>query len=112
MVAMETSGGNAPFTEYVTKSQRAPGNAKPGWIAAGFLAVLLIAVALLWLRSFNSLRSSLDDANASLAAALAENKQSKDQIAALQTQVTNLENEKEMVGQRAKGLEDEMRCRP
>ena len=80
------------------------------------MAALLIAVSLLWasalgkVRRLESLRSGLDDANASLDNALAENKQDKDQIAALQTQVADLEKEKEMAGQKAKGLEDEMRA--
>lgn len=109
------SEGNKPFTEYATKADRGPGSSKPGWIAAGLMAVLLIAVLLLWasalgrLRGLEPLRSSLDQANASLTNALAEIKQDKGRIAALQAQAASLEKEKEMAGQRAKGLEDEMR---
>jgi len=55
------------------------------------------------------LRSKLDQAKSSLTSAQAENQKVKGQIAALQQQVADLETEKEMVGQRAKGLEDEMR---
>ena len=104
-----------PFTEYVTKAERGPGSSKRGWIAAGLMAALLIAVSLLWasalgkLRGLEPLRSSLDAANASLTNALAEAQQAKGQIAALQTQAANLQKEKEMAGQMAKGLEDQLR---
>ncbi len=104
-----------PFTEPVTKAERGPGSAKPGWIAAGLMAALLIAVSVLWasalgkIHNLESLRSDLDNAKARLANALAEIKQDKDQIAALQTRAANLEKEKELAGLKAKGLEDEMR---
>ncbi len=104
-----------PFTEYATKAVRGPGISKWSWIAAGLLAVLLIVVALLWasalgrLRGLDVLRSNLEAANARATNALAETQQAKGQIAALQTQVANLEKEKEASGQMAKGLEDEMR---
>jgi chemotaxis protein MotB len=105
-----------PFTEQVTKANRNPVGAKLGWIVAGILAGLLLAVLLLWatavgkLRGLESLRAKLDDANASLASALAENQKDNDQITALQTQVANLEKEKADSAQMAKGLEDEMRA--
>jgi chemotaxis protein MotB len=104
-----------PFNEPAPEADSVPGNAKPGWIAAGLLAAFLIAVSLLWatalgkVRGLEPLRSKLDDANASLTNALAENKQSKDLITALQTRVAELEKENEETGQKAKGLEDEMR---
>ena len=109
------SEDNKPFTEYATQVERGPDSAKPGWIAAGIMAALLIAVLLLWasalgkLRGLEPLRSGLADANASLTNALAEIKQDKGKIASLQTQAANLEKEKETASQRAKGLEDEMR---
>jgi chemotaxis protein MotB len=105
-----------PFNEPVAKANRGPSGARPGWIVAGFLAALLIAVSMLWysalgkIHTLESLRSELDVAHASLTNALAADKQAKDQIAALQTQVADLEKEKEMVGQKAKSLEDEMRA--
>jgi chemotaxis protein MotB len=104
-----------PFTEPATKADRGSGSAKAGWIAAGVMAVLLIVVLFLWfsararLRELEPLRSSLNDANSRLTNALSENQQAKDQIAALQAKAANLEQEKEMVGQKAKSLEDEMR---
>ena len=110
------SEGRQPFTEHVTKANRAPNHARPGWIAAGILAVLVVVLLLLWAsavgkqRGLESLRSKLDDANASLASALAENQKDKDQLAALQSQVADLEQEKAMAAQMAKGLEDEMRA--
>jgi chemotaxis protein MotB len=104
-----------PFNEPASETGPGPGNAKQAWIAAGLMAVALIVISLLWasalgkVRSLESLRSRLDDANASLANAQADGKMDKDRITALQTQVDNLEKEKEMVSQKAKGLEDEMR---
>jgi len=104
-----------PFTDYVTKAQRGPANSKRAWIATGVLALILIVVLLLWattvgrLRGLESLRGKLEETNARLASARAESQQDKDRIAALQTQVADLEKEKELAGQMAKGLEDEMR---
>jgi chemotaxis protein MotB len=79
------------------------------------MTALLIAALLLWasalgkLGGMEVLRSKLDQAKSSLTSAQAENQKVKGQIAALQQQLADLETEKEMVGQRAKGLEDEMR---
>jgi chemotaxis protein MotB len=110
------SEDHQPFTKQVTRASRGPDAARIGWIVAGVLAVMLIAALLLWaiavgkLRGRDLLRTQLDDANASLASALAESRKDKDQIAQLQTQVSDLEKEKDMAAQMAKGLEDEMRA--
>jgi len=61
-------------------------------------------------RGLESLRTKLDDANASLASARDENQKDKDQIAALQAKVADLEQEKDTAAQMAKGLENEMRA--
>lgn len=80
------------------------------------LAALLITVLLLWatavgkLRGLHGIQSKLDEANASLASALAENDKDRDQIAALQTQVADLQKERDQTAQTARGLEDEMRA--
>ncbi len=109
------SEGRQPLTEHLTKSKRGLDHAKLGWLVAGILAAVLVVVLLLWattvgkLRGMESLRSKLDDANASLAGALNENQRDKDQLAALQTQLADLEKEKDLAAQMAKGLEDEMR---
>jgi chemotaxis protein MotB len=105
-----------PFTEYATKARRGPDASRWGWIAAGILAVLLVVSLLLWasavgkLRGLESLRTKLDDANTSLASAQAENQKDKDQIAALQSKVADLEQDKNAAAQMAKGLENEMRA--
>jgi len=110
------SEGKQPFTEYVTKTRRGSGASRWGWIVAGILAVLLVVSLLLWasalgrLRGLESLRTRLDDANASLASAQGENQKDKDQIAALQSKVADLEQEKDTAAQMAKGLENEMRA--
>ena len=105
-----------PFTDHVTKANRGlDQTARPAWITAGVLAVLLIAALLLWAaavgkqRSLESLRTKLDFANARLADALAASQKDKDQIAALQAKIADLEQEKAMAAQMAHGLEDEMR---
>jgi chemotaxis protein MotB len=105
-----------PFAGSVPKTDRGQNQSRLGWIIAGILAVLLIAALLFWgtaaskVRGLELLRSKLDDANASLAGALAENQKNQDQITALQSQVADLQKDKEMAGQMAKGLEDEMRA--
>jgi flagellar motor protein MotB len=110
------SEGKQPFTEYVTKTSRGPDASRWGWIVAGILAVLLVVSLLLWasalgrLRGLESLQTRLDDANASLARAQAENQKDKDQIASLQSKVADLEQEKDTAAQMAKGLENEMRA--
>lgn len=104
-----------PFARSVAESRRGLDNPKPGWIVAGILAALVIAVLLLWaaalgkLRGLALLQAKLDEANASLAGALDQSQKDKDQIAALKTQVADLEKEKADAAQMAKGLEDEMR---
>lgn len=107
-----------PFTEQVTRANRAGGSAdlaKLGWITAGVLAALLIAALLLWatavgkLRGLRQVQSKFNEANDSLASALAANDKDREQIAALQTQVADLQKEKDLAAQMAKGLEDEMR---
>jgi len=110
------SEGRQPLTEHLTKANRGPGPEKLGWIVAGILAALLIAALLLWatavgkMRGLESLRSKLDEANANLASALNENQNARDQLAALQAKVADLEQEKNTAAQMAKGLEDEMRA--
>ena len=110
------SESKQPFTEYVTKARRGPDASRWGWIAAGILAVLLAVSLLFWasavgkLRGLESLRTKLDDANASLTSAQGENQKDKDQIAALQSTVADLEQEKDAAAQMAKGLENEMRA--
>jgi len=104
-----------PFAGPVSTADSGLNPSKVGWIIAGIMAVLLIATLLLWAaavgraRGLELLRSKLADANASLAGALADNRQDKDQITALQSQVADLEKEKQDAAQMAKGLEDEMR---
>ncbi|WP_160164530.1 OmpA/MotB family protein [Pedosphaera parvula] len=109
------SENRQPFTEYVTKANRGPGNARAAWITAGILGVLLIGALLFWattegqLRGLEPLPAKLQEAKGNLAKALAENQKNQEQISELQAQVADLQKEKEKVGQTAKGLEDEMR---
>jgi chemotaxis protein MotB len=109
------SEGANPFAEPAGKAKRSRDQTRLAWLIAGILAALLIVVLLCWatavgrLRGLEPLRSQLDEANARLASNEADSRQDKEKIAALELQVANLEREKEMVAQTAKGLEDEMR---
>jgi chemotaxis protein MotB len=88
---------------------------KTAWWVAGILGVLLVLALLLWaaalgkLRGLESRQSKLENDNASLASVLDENQKDRDQITDLQNQVANLQKEKDVAAQMAKGLEDEMR---
>src|SRR5579862_6477174 len=93
-----------PFTEKVTKANRTAGGADTarwGWITAGVLAALLIAALLMWatavgkLNGMRLLKAKLNDANAALAGALTDNDKDKEQINALQSQVADLQKEKD-----------------
>ena len=107
----------SPFTEYATKANRRPDATRWGWIVAGILAALLLAALLLWatavgkMRAMESLRTKLDDANASLAAAQNQNETNRNLIASLQSKITDLQQEKEASSQMAKALENEMRSK-
>ena len=109
------SDDKKPFTDHVTKA----GSSSPsrlGWAVAGIAGALAILFLVFWYdalerqHGLESLRGKLVDANASLAAALAENQKLKDQVDALQKQVADLEQEKAMTAQMAHSLEDEMRA--
>jgi chemotaxis protein MotB len=107
-----------PFTERVSKASRVAGSpdvARRGWIVSGILAAALIAALLMWagavgkLRGLQRTQSQLNDANGTLASALADNDKDKEQIAALQSQVADLQKDKDTAAQMSKSLEDEMR---
>jgi chemotaxis protein MotB len=105
-----------PFATPAAKANRGPDITRLGWIVAGILAALVIALLLLWAtavgraRGLESLRSRLADANASLADSLDQNQRDKDRISALQTRIADLEQETNSDVQTARGLEDEMRA--
>lgn len=107
---------NQPFTDYATKADRRSKGARWGWLLAAVLAIALVVTLLLWattvgkMRGLESLQGKLDDANASLAAALDTNQTNKDLIAALQSKVTELQNQQETSAQMSKSLENEMRA--
>jgi chemotaxis protein MotB len=91
-----------------------------GTIVAWSVAVVMLMTALffvmLWAQTrtnhrheMEALRGQLDKASDDLANAAAESKTNRDLIASLQNAVADLQKEKEMAGQLAKNLEDEMR---
>lgn len=105
-----------PFSKPAPRAGRGLNQSRLGWGLAGLLAIGLVTVSLFWassvakVRGLEPLHTRLDEAKASLASALAENQNQKDQIVALQAQVAELQKEKETAGQMAKGLEAEMRA--
>lgn len=108
--------GKKPLTDHLTRSNRGPSSpAKRAWTIAGILAVTVIALLLLWAtavgreRGLEAVHSQLADANAALAAAQSQIQQDKDQLAALQSKVDDLQRQKDTEAQMAKGLEAEMR---
>lgn len=106
---------NQPFTDYASKANRRANGTRWGWLVAVVLAIALVVTLLLWattigkMRGLESLQGKLDDANASLAAALDTNQTNKDLVAALQSKITELQNQQEASAQMSKSLENEMR---
>ena len=107
---------NQPFTDLVTRGKGASNNSRLGWIVAGILALLLAVSLWFWSasrvdhREMDDLRAKLEETSTNLSNAQAENQKNQDQITALQSQVAELEKEKEKVAQQAKGLEGELRA--
>jgi chemotaxis protein MotB len=121
LILTANMGEDNPFTKPAARTDEPTPPAggmisvKLSWQVAGILAVLLVVALLLWatavgkLRGLEMLKAKLNEVNASLNDALAENQKDKDQIASLQNQVADLEKEKADAAQMAKGLENEMR---
>jgi chemotaxis protein MotB len=100
-------GKNSPPTDRATFT---------AWAVAVLAVMAALFFLMLWAEGKNhrqleleNLRTQLAAAEAGLDAALAENQTNRDLIADLKTQVGDLQKEKEMAGQMAKNLEDEMR---
>jgi len=102
-----------PFTDHVTRAKGGPG---AGWVVAVFMT--LLAGVFLWLwyplrtsrQELAAQAAKLEEAVSSLSNAVALNAQNGEKIAALKSRVAELEQEKQQVGQTAKGLEAEMRA--
>ena len=115
-IALIMSESKQPFTEYVTRRKGLSGPSRLGWIIAGIMALLMVVFLLLWSsarvdhQELAALHAKLDETAANLSNAQTEKQKSQDQITALQSQVAELEKEKEMAAQMAKGLEEEMRA--
>src|SRR6185437_8242304 len=110
------SESKQPFTEHVTRSRGVINASHWGWGVAGLLGLVALFFVMLWAESraqqqteLKTLRAKLADATAGLSDALAENQTNQDLIANLKSQVADLENDKKMAAQMAKGLENEMR---
>ena len=104
-----------PFSSSAVAA-RAGNSSRLGWGVAAIAGALAILFLVFWYSALSrqhdleSLRDKITDANASLNTALAENQKFKDQVAALQKQVADLEAEKAMTAQMAHSLENEMRA--
>jgi chemotaxis protein MotB len=111
------SESKQPFTEYVTRSKSALDTSKLGWLAALVTGLLAVVFLVLWLSARTSqqhelerLQARLEETTSALSGAQAENQTNRDLITTLKSQVTDLESEREMAAQMAKGLENEMRA--
>jgi chemotaxis protein MotB len=109
------SESNNPFAGQAAKSTGRSYGSAYGWMAAGLLAVLAIVFLCLWSGArtdqaeMSGLKTKLDESAEALAKERALNQTNQDQLAALQTQIADLQNDKQMAAQMANGLEDEMR---
>ena len=104
-----------PFAGRAAKNKGGSNNSIYGWITAGVCAVLAVVFLALWSSARTDqaevaeLRTRLNESADALAAARATLQTNQDQIAALQSQIADLQNDKQMAAQMANGLEDEMR---
>lgn len=113
------SESKQPFTDHITKSHAGFDMSRLGWIIAAVMLALAVFFFCLWapLRAnqpnIQALRDQLARANANLAdaqtALSTEQQTNQDLIATLQSQISDLQHEKEQAVQMSKGLEDEMR---
>jgi flagellar motor protein MotB len=110
------SESKQPFTEYVTRSKGVRDLSRTGWMIALVMGLLAGSFLWLWFSTKTSrqgdlevLRARLDETASALTGAHAANQTNQDLIASLKSQVADLEKDKEMVAQMAKGLENEMR---
>ncbi|MGO8837623.1 MAG: OmpA family protein [Limisphaerales bacterium] len=101
----------------MTRSKSTLGISRLSWIATLIMGLLAVIFLVLWLstkaqqqRELESLQTRLDETTSTLSNKLAENQTNQDLITALKSQVADLENDKEMAAQMAKGLENEMRA--
>jgi chemotaxis protein MotB len=104
-----------PFAGRAAKNKGGSYNYVYGWAAAGICAVLAVVFLYLWSSArtdqseVDGLRAKLNESADALAAARALIQTNQDQIAALQSQIADLQNDKQTAAQMANGLEDEMR---
>ncbi|MDR3459116.1 MAG: flagellar motor protein MotB [Verrucomicrobiae bacterium] len=108
------SDSKRPLTDHVTKASQ-PDFSRLGWVVAVIGTALAVLFLVLWYNALTrqheleAMAGKVDEANARLNAALAENQKDKDQLDALQKQIADLQQEKADAAQMAKGLEQEMR---
>jgi len=105
-----------PFASQSKVAKSSGSSAVVSWVVAGLALALALLFLMLWNHAKTSrqdeleaLHNKLDKTTTDLAEAIAENQTNMDLIASLKNQVADLEKEKEMAGQMAKNLENEMR---
>ena len=108
------SDSKQPFTEYATKAGEPFQMSKYVWSGAAVLIIIVLGLCL-WSQSqqhqrdLDALRAKLNAGAAALVSAQKDETGLQQQVATLQSQVDDLQKEKEQVAQSARGLEDEMR---
>ena len=110
------SNGSNPFSERAASPRTNRARTVWLWILLIIVVALLLAIAGLWAavererRQNALLRSSLDQAARTLTEVKSNHSASQQMIVGLRARVAELEKEKEMAVQMARGLEDQMRA--
>jgi chemotaxis protein MotB len=105
-----------PFSGQSAKTRASWSSGAVGWVLVAIIVALLLAFAGLWASAqrernqHEKLRASLDDAARELATMKAKHAENQQSVAGLRARVAELEKEKEMAVQMARGLEDQMRA--
>ena len=110
------SESNQPFTEHVTRSKTAGPHGALGWIMVGLIVLLLLMAVGEWMvihrdrAAAAEIKAESQKLAADLATAQVRRAESQKEIEGFRARVAELEKEKEMAAQMARGLEEQMRA--
>ena len=110
------SESNQPFTEHVTRSKTAGPIWPLGWIMVGLILLLLLIAVGEWMvirrdrAAAAEIKAESQKLAADLATAQVRRAESQKEIEGFRARVAELEKEKEMAAQMARGLEEQMRA--
>lgn len=110
------SESNQPFTEHVSRSKTARPFGALGWVLVGLIVLLLLMVVGEWMvihrdrTAAAEIKAESQKLAADLATAQARRAESQKEIEGFRARVTELEKEKELAAQMARGLEEQMRA--